>query len=83
MEVETEADVYEPFEEYVKQVCLNYEPAEEEWAVWSGGKLWGFVQKKTFWQGSLSNEETKEVKKELDEIDKKFDEARGVKFKVN
>ena len=31
----------------------------------------------------MSNEETKEVKKELDEIDKKFDEARGVKFKVN
>jgi len=32
---------------------------------------------------SLSNEETKEVKKELVEIEKKFDEARGVKFKVN
>ena len=31
----------------------------------------------------MSNEETKEAKKELDEIDKKFDEARGVKFKVN
>ena len=31
----------------------------------------------------MSNEETKEVKKELDEIEKKFDEARGVKFKVN
>ena len=36
MEVETEADVYEPYEEYVKQVCLNDEPAEEYWAVWSG-----------------------------------------------
>ena len=31
----------------------------------------------------MSNEETKEVKKELVEIEKKFDEARGVKFKVN
>ena len=31
---------------------------------------------------SLSNEETRNIKKELDEIDKKFDEARGVKFKV-
>ena len=29
MEVETETDVYEPFEEYVNQVCLNDEPAEE------------------------------------------------------
>ena len=31
----------------------------------------------------MSNEETKEVKKEIDEIDKKFDEAIGVKFEVN
>ena len=31
----------------------------------------------------MPNEETKEVKKELDEIDKKFDEARGIKFEVN
>ena len=32
---------------------------------------------------SLSNEETRDIKKELDEIDKKFDEARGVKSKYN
>ena len=31
----------------------------------------------------FDHEETKEVKKGLDEIDKNFDEARGVKFKVN
>ena len=31
----------------------------------------------------MPNEETKEVKKEPDEIDKKFDEARGIKFEVN
>ena len=31
----------------------------------------------------MPNEETEEVKKELDEIDKKFDEARGIKFEVN
>ena len=31
----------------------------------------------------MSNEGTKEVKNELDEIDKKFDEARGIKFEVN
>ena len=31
----------------------------------------------------MPNEETKEVKKELDEIDKKFDEARGIEFEVN
>ena len=29
----------------------------------------------------LSNKETRDVKKELDEIDKKFDRARGVKCK--
>ena len=40
-------------------------------------------QKQPFDHASLSNEETKEVEKELDEIEKKFDEARGVKFKVN
>ena len=28
---------------------------------------------------SLSNEETRDLKEELDEIDKKFDEHRGVK----
>ena len=38
-------------------------------------------RKKPFDHASSSNEETKEVKKELDEIEKKFDEARGVKFK--
>ena len=32
---------------------------------------------------SLPNEETRDVKKELDEIDKKFDEARGAKSKYN
>jgi hypothetical protein len=31
----------------------------------------------------LSNEETVDVKEELDEIDKKFDEARGAKLKYN
>ena len=30
-----------------------------------------------FDHASLSNEETRYVKKELDEIDKKFDKARG------
>ena len=34
-------------------------------------------------RASLSNEETRDIKKELDEIDKKFDEARGVKSKYN
>jgi hypothetical protein len=31
----------------------------------------------------LSNEETVDVKEELDEIDKKFDEARGAELKYN
>ena len=43
----------------------------------------GFVQKQPVDHASLPNEETKEVKKELDEINKKFDEARGIKFEVN
>ena len=38
-------------------------------------------EKNPFDHASLSNKETKDVKKELDEIDKKFDEARGVKSK--
>ena len=29
------------------------------------------------------NKETVDIRKELDEIDKKFDEARGIKFEVN
>jgi hypothetical protein len=33
--------------------------------------------------GDLSNEETVDVKEELDEIDKKFDEARGAELKYN
>ena len=36
-----------------------------------------------FDHASLSNEETTDIKKELDEIDKKFDEARGAKLKNN
>ena len=34
-------------------------------------------------RASLSNKETRDIKKELDEIDKKFDEARGGKSKYN
>ena len=36
-----------------------------------------------FDHASLSNEETKDFEKELDEIDKKFNEARGAKLKYN
>ena len=41
------------------------------------------MQKKPFDHGSLFNEETRDVKMELDEFDKKFDEARGAKLKYN
>ena len=38
---------------------------------------------KSFDHASLSNEETKDAKKELAKIDKKFDKARGVEIKHN
>ena len=40
-------------------------------------------RKNPFDHASLSDEETRDVKKKLDEIDKKFDEARWVKLKYN
>ena len=41
----------------------------------------GICPEKSFDHTGLSNEETVEVKEELGEIDNKFDEARGAKFK--
>ena len=42
---------------------------------------WDLSRRNPFDHASLSNEETTDIKKELDEIDKKFDEARGAKSK--
>ena len=43
----------------------------------------GICPEKTFDHASLSNEETKDVKKVFDEIEKKFNEARGAKLRYN
>ena len=50
------------------------------YVVTSSGDL---SRRNPFDHASLSNEETTDIKKELDEIDKKFDEARGAKLKYN
>ena len=40
-------------------------------------------RKNTFDPVSLSDEETRDVKKELDDIDNKFDDARAAKLKCS
>ena len=43
----------------------------------------GIFPQKSFDHAYLSNEESVDVDEELDDIDKKFDEARWVKLKYN
>ena len=52
-----------------RQVALSLYAIHVYRVVRSSDRPWGFVPKKTFDRGSLSNEETRYLKKELDEIE--------------